>query len=299
MKRLCAACLVLLILCGCAQPAAEPSPGPSPTSAPVLAFFGSATQLWSQGLGEAAADWCAETGWELVEYDCAGVAATQTVQVADLKRTQGAALAVLCDLGDREALEENAAALKAGGISVITLSDRAVEPPRGALCHLGPDNGEILEIAGEFFQGERVVILHDVDADPLEAAAGDALEGAGAPVAEESYTWGDPDYAQMFLTDVLTRQSQVGGVLCFSPAGAAGAHAALRAAGRREETRILCLDSAEELAHSLARGELDGLVTLSAQGTARALTEALTQAAGERTPPGQTLPVELRRPPQP
>lgn len=319
MKRLRTACLAMVLalaltlaltlafslgLWGGERPGAT-TPGPSPTPssepAPVLAFFGTSTQPWCQSFRDGAADWCQREGWELLEYDCLGLESTQAIQVADLAYTQGADLAVLCALDGQESLAANVAALADRGTRVITLSGSPLDHPvpEGSLCHLRPYSADMLRAAAAFFQGELgentgVVILHDMETAPLELAARSTLEEGGVRVAEETYTWGSVDFAQMFLTDVLARHGDVGGVLTFSRTGAQGARAALEEAGRLGEVKVLCLGGSQELLDDLEHGELDGLVTLAPQG-ADELDKALTQAAQGKSPTGGALSVEARR----
>lgn len=313
MKRLLAAFLALLALAGCASVEPAPSPSPSPGSgpAPVLAFFGSSQESWYEALSAAAEDWCGREGWELVEYDCLGMETTQSVQVDDLLRNRGAKMAVLCAVS-RTGLETNAAALAARGVSVVLLSDRPLEPetagdpeasetpadPLGEFYRLGPSAQDIWEDAAAFFRegtawDGQVVILHDVETDPLEAAARTGLEEAGVGVAQELYTWGSVEFTKEFLADALARRGEVGGVVCFSRTGAQGARAALEETGLLGEVKVLCLDCGWELLADLDRGELDGVMALREEEAAGALEKALSDAAQGKGPGGATLEMEL------
>lgn len=303
MKRIWCLCLALcLCLCGCA-PKARPVPSAPPTRAPAsrLAVFGAFDQPWSQAALEGARAWCGQAGWELVAYDCLGAASTLELQVADLERSGGAELAVVCAVTDRESLAAAALSLAEQGIPTLTLANRPLDPPAGALGHLGPDSGQTLDVAAAFFRqelapGTGVVIVHDIDTDPLEAAAGSALEGAGVPVAATTYTWGSVDYAQSFLGQALQGQSGLGGVLCFSRTGALGARAALEEAGLAGTVRLLCLDGSQAVLDDQDRGELEGVVTLQADDLAARLQDALTQAAqGKRLEDSVPLTAEARR----
>lgn len=298
MKRLWAVCLALtLILCGyevwktagptSASPSGSPTP-PEPASAPVLAFFGSSDQKWYEPVLDGAADWCEREGWELVEYDCLGLADTQALQVDDLARGGGADMAVLCAVS-RSSLEENAAALARRDVKVLTFSHSPLGPlerPQGSLAHLAPDSGETLQTAAAFFRAELegdagVVILHDMETDPLEALAGSRLTEEGVSVLEETYTWGSVDFAQTFLADALARHSGVGGVLTFSRTGAQGARLALDEAGL-EGVKILCMDCADELLADLEAGRLDGLVAPGGSAAA-GLQAALNDVAAGKS----------------
>lgn len=306
MKRLWLICLALtLALCGCellapAEPTSGPTPSPTPTPdpAPVLAFFGSSTEDWDQALREAAADWCREVGWELVEYDCLGLETTQAVQVDDLERGGGADMAVLCAVSP-SSLEENAAALAGRGVRVITFGDSCLEGPRRSLAHLAPDSPDTLLTIAAWFRQETeepagVVILHDVETAPLEALAREALEEAGVQVVEETYTWGSVDFAQIFLADALARHSNVGGVLTFSRTGAQGARRALDEAGL-DGVKVLCTDCTDALRADLEEGTLDGLVVLETQGVADKLKQALTDVAAGKRPGSVPLAMEIQK----
>lgn len=286
-----------------AAPSAGGSSGPA-RPAPILALFGSSTEPWYPAARDAAAAWCGREGWELVEYDCLGLEATLALQVDDLAKSGGADLAVLCAVTGRTSLEENAQSLTAQGLTVISLADSPLGPlevPAGVDCHLGPYSQHVLDTAAAFFQEQPdagVVILHDVETDPLEAAAASALGAAGVRVAGSTYTWGSVDYAQALLEDVLRDQSGVGGVLCFSRTGAQGARAALAEAGLADTVKVLCLDSSQELLDDLERGELDGVVTLEEDGLAAELADALDRAARGESLGRAPLAVEVRRPSQ-
>ena len=310
MKRFFVAGLILLLTLALALElrgyqsgeGAEPDPSPSPSlsvePAPVLAFFGASNQPWCEELREQTADWCRETGWELVEYDCLGLETTQDVQVDDLLRAGKAELAVLCALGAQESLDAKATALAEGGVAVITLSGSPLEPPEDALCHLGPDSDSFWGAAARFFRSEdgapRLILLRDSSGSELENAARDGLEGVEATVLEEVFTWGSADYAQQFLTEALDRQNRVDGVVCFSRTGAQGARAALGGTGRRGEIPVLCMTASQTLWDDLERGVLDGLATLDARAGAEALEQALTQACQGKVPVGGTLPVAVQ-----
>lgn len=306
MKRLWLIGLALtLALCGCeflapAEPTSGPTPSPTPTPdpAPVLAFFGASTKDWDEALREAAADWCRESGWELVEYDCLGLEAARAVQVDDLERSGGADMAVLCAVSP-SGLEENAAALADRGVRVITFGDSCLEAPRRSLAHLAPDSQGTLRTVAAWFRQETeeaagVVILHDVDTAPLEGPAREVLEEAGVRVAEETYTWGSVDFAQTFLADALARHSDVGGVLTFSRTGAQGARRALDEAGL-EGVKVLCADCTDALRADLEAGTLDGLVTLETQGVAGELRQALSDVAAGKRPGGVPLAMKIEK----
>lgn len=318
MKRRTALWLVVcLLLClalslwgrrGVEREPSPPSVAPSENSrsASVLAFFGSSTEPWYQAARDGVADWCAREGWELVEYDCLGLEATLALQVADLAKSGGADLAVLCAATGRESLEENALALEGQGLTVISLGDSPLGPlevPAGVKGHLGPYSEHILDTAAAFFQGEPdlgagVVVLHDVETDPLEAAAVSALETAGVRVAGATYTWGSVDYAKALLEEVLLYQRNVGGVLCFSRTGAQGARTALAEAGLEDTVKVLCLDGAQELLDDIERGELDGVLTLREDGLSTELADALDRVARGETLGRVPLAVEVWRAPQ-
>lgn len=315
MKRLTAFWLCLCLLLGLslglwgwrAWSGAEPAPGgPSVEDlpkAPVLAFFGASTQPWCQDALAAAEDWCGQRGWALVEYDCLGLEDTLALQVADLAQSGGADLAVLCAVTGRESLEENALALKGQGLTVISLGAAPLGPlevPAGVKGHLGPLRQHVLDTAAAYFRAELapetgVVVLHDVEADPLEAAAVSALEDGGVRVAGATYTWGSVDYAQTLLGELLRDQSGVGGVLCFSRTGAQGARGALDQAGLVDRVKVLCMDNSQELMDDLDGGALDGVLTLAPEDLAAQLTDALDRAA-QGEPLGQVpLAVHIAR----
>lgn len=317
MKRLTAFWLALCLLLGLSlglwgwraweRGRTEPSAPPveSSPNAPTLAFFGASTQPWCQDALAAAEEWCGQRGWALVEYDCLGLEATLALQVDDLAKSGGADLAVLCAVTGRESLEENALALKDQGLTLISLADRPLGPQevpawvRGQ--HLGPYSEHILDTAAAYFREELapetgVVVLHDVETDPLEAAAVSALEDGGVRVAGVTYTWGSVDYAQALLGDLLGGREDIGGVLCFSRTGAQGARAALVGAGLADRVKVLCLDGGQELLDDLERGELDGVLTLAADDLAAELADALDRAAQGEALDRVSLAVEVRRP---
>lgn len=320
MKRRAALWLCLcLLLClglglwrsGRAGVGKAPTPSVTPSeghqSAPVLAFFGSSEEPWCQAALEAAEDWCGREGWALVEYDCLGLETTLALQVDDLASSGGADMAVLCAVNGRESMEETTLALRDQGLTVISLADSSLlgplEVPAWVRGHLGPYSEHILGATAGYFReelaaGTGVVVLHDVENDPLEAAAPAALEAAGVPVVGRTYTWGSVDYAQALLGEVLLYQNDVGGVLCFSRTGALGARAALEAAGRADRVKVLCLDSARELLDDLERGELDGVLTLREDDLAAELTDALDRAVRGEALGRVPLAVEVRRAPR-
>lgn len=306
MKRSLALCLILcLCLSGCQvrNEPTLPTPVPSVEPAPVLAFFGDSNEPWSQAALEGTRAWCGRAGWELVEYDCLGLAATLELQVEDLERGRGAAAAVVCAVAGRESLEETALALSQQGAKVLTLSETplgALEVPAGSLCHLEPETDQVLAAAAGVFRetlatGTGVSVLYDVGTLPLEAACSPALAGAGIPVVEETYTWGSVDYTQTFVRDILSRRTDIGGVLCFSRTGALGARAALEEAELADRVTILCLDGSEELQKDLERGTVAATLELSEDALAEGLGDALTGVTRGETLGKRPLAVELRR----
>lgn len=307
MKRSLALCLmVCLCLCGCGARRARPhipSSAPAPQSAPVLAFFGDSGEPWSETALEETRAWCGREGWELVEYDCLGSAATQALQVEDLGRSGGAAAAVVCAVAGRESLEENALALSEQGAKVLTLSETplgALEVPAGSLCHLEPEADQVLTAAANAFRetlgpGTGVVVLYDVGTLPLETAAVPGLTEAGVSVAETAYTWGSVDYTKTFVQDILARRADVGGMLCFSRTGALGARGALEEAGLADQVAIFCLDSSEELQEDLERGTVTATMEFPEDTLEKELDEALAAVTRGETLGRRPLAVELRR----
>lgn len=307
MKRGLALCLLLcLCLCGCQvrdEPAAPTTPAASLEPAPVLAFFGDSGEPWSETALEKTRAWCGRAGWELVEYDCLGVASTLELQVEDLERSGGAAAAVVCAVTGRDSLEETALALSERGAKVLTLSETPLGPlevPAGSLCHLEPDGDQAVNAAADAFRetlepGDGVIVLYDVGTAPLETAAVPGLTGAGVSVAETAYTWGSVDYTKAFVQEILERRGDVGGVLCFSRTGALGARGALEEAGLARQVTLLCLDGSEELQKDLERGTLDGAMELSEDTLAEELEEALTGVTRGETLGKRPLAVEIRR----
>ena len=278
MRRVRAALLSLLLLslCACA-PQAPPPPTPAPTQppAPALAFLGSSESPWSEELADGLSDWCGQEGWEFVEYDCKGYSATQAIQVADLARF-GADAAVIYPTGAPEDLAAWGDALAAAHIPALAVSDRAAEPPAEAdgLCRVAATGEEFLRAAGEYLSDENVVILHSAEDAPLESAAPQALTQAGAKVLGRSYTWGSVQYAQTSLAAALRAAPRARWVVCFSPAGAQAARAAIDELGRTDEVQILCL-AWDATLRELDENGVDALTAVPVEDALEAVDDAI------------------------
>lgn len=302
-KRLPALALVLalvLALAGCDRPPQPSSnPFPSPTAPPpVLALFTTSHDPWCAAVAEAGRSWASERGWRVVEYDCAGVGATRTLQVADFLRGEKAELAVVYGLEGTKALAAQTQALSEGGVPVLAVS-REYDPGSipEAVCAIGPDREALAQAALDYFQSLAaggVLLLPDAQDDPREGAVVDAFWGGNVPILELAYTWGGTEFARDYLLDALGRFPGAAGVVCCSRSGTAGAYEALGILEGERDFRILCLDCSAQLLAELESGAVDALLAVSSREAGELLTAALDEAAqgGER-PGVKTLEVEL------
>lgn len=301
-KRLPALALLLALLlgqAGCGRPP-QPSPSPSPSPAappPVLALFTTSHDPWCAVVAEAGRTWASERGWRVVEYDCAGVGTTRTLQVEDFLRGERAELAVVYGLEGTKALAAQTQALSEGGVPVLAVS-REYDPgsiPR-AVCAIGPDREALAQAALDYFRplaADGVLLLPDSQDDPREGAVADAFWGGSVPILELAYTWGGTEFARDYLLDALPRFPGAAGAVCFSRVGTAGARAALGALDGERDFRILCLDCSAQLLADLESGAVDALLAVSAQEAGELLTAALDQAARGEEPGTKALTVEL------
>lgn len=304
MKRrfFCLCLIAALVVCGLAgarlargekSPPAGASPAPSRPAgaAGALAFFGSSEDPWCEPFFQWLDQWAREQGWELIAYDCKGLAGAQTGQTEDLLRRERADCAVFYPVGDqaRECVE----ALDRAGVEVVVLRGPGGDAGGwDGVCSVAPAADEPYAAAADYFAGTGgVVLVAELPDDPWVDRAREVLERAGVSVAGYGACWGDATYAREYLSQALAYYPRVGGVLAAGRAGAVGAKEALSG---REDVKVLCLEQSRQATEELALGRLDAVAEVDPQEAMDALAQALTALGGGKEASPAPLGVHIR-----
>lgn len=299
---LCAALVLALLLLqpltaaivASARPASTPAP--SPSAAPetcTVAFFGATSDPFCAPLYAALEELCGARDWRLVSYDCRGYAVNQTGQIEDFLRTGTADVAVLYSVLEQDDLNDRVKELHKA-CPVVTVG-QAVErvAKRYVSAHVGTDETERVRVLADYFKDnlkrdKGILLLCDVPDAAAERLYEQTLSKEKVTVQGKNYSWGDAVYARRYL-DSVDSFSDVGGILCTSRHGTAGAAATLGEKKLRDRIKIAALSYEPAMADDLALGELDAAVAVAPKEAGELLAEVLPKIVKGETVEEKTL----------
>jgi ribose transport system substrate-binding protein len=185
--------------------------------------------------------------------------------------------AIVIAPADSKALVAVCQRAQAAGIVVINIDnklDAAVLAERNLrIPFVGPDNRKGARLAGEALArqlkpGDQVAILEGVptafNAQQRKAGFEDAMKAAGMNiVSSQSASW-ETAKANQVAAALLAEKPELKAILCANDSMALGAVAAIRAAGKAEQIRVIGFDNIQAVRQLLKDGKV--LATVDQHG---------------------------------
>ena len=185
--------------------------------------------------------------------------------------------AIVIAPADSKALVAVIQRAQAAGIVVINIDnklDAAVLAERNLrIPFVGPDNRKGARLAGEALAwrlkpGDQVAILEGVptafNAQQRKAGFEDAMKAAGINiVSSQSASW-ETAKANQVAAALLVEKPELKAILCANDSMALGAVAAIRAAGKAEQIRVIGFDNIQAVRQLLKDGQV--LATVDQHG---------------------------------
>lgn len=230
----------------------------------------------------------------------------QQVALVEQMATRGVDAIVIAP-ADSKALVPALKRARDSGITVINIDnqlDTAVLAEAGAaIPFVGPDNREgarlvAEELAKSLTPGAKVAILEGVptafNAQQRRAGFEEAMKAAGATVVSvQSASW-EMDKANSLSAALLTSHPDLAAILASNDNMALGAAAAVKAAGREGQVKIVGFDNISAVQSMIREGRI--LATADQHGDQLAvygIEAALSILKGESAPADRKTPVDL------
>jgi ribose transport system substrate-binding protein len=168
---------------------------------------------------------------------------------------------------------------------------------------VGPDNrkgarrvGEVL--AGRLKPGAKVVIIEGApnafNAVQRRLGFEEAMKAAGMQIVSTQSGYWETDKANQVVAALITEHPDLQGVLCANDSMALGAVAALRAAGKLDQVRVVGYDNISAVQQLLKEGRILATADQHAdQLAAFGINYALQMLQGQGAPADQETPVDL------
>ena len=215
--------------------------------------------------------------------------------------------AIVIAPADSKALIPVCKKAQAAGIVVINIDnkfDDAVLAASGAkFPFVGPDNRKGAKAVGDFLaaklkRGDKVIIVEGAPNafNGLQRKLGfeDAMKAAGLNIVGSQSGFWETDKASQVVAALVTEHPDVKAVLCANDSMALGAVAALRAAGKQDQIRVVGFDNIAAARSLLQEGKL--LATADQHGDQLAvfgIEYALDILRNKSTPADRETPVDL------
>lgn len=230
----------------------------------------------------------------------------QQVALVEQMIARGVAAIVIAP-ADSKALVPVLKRAQEAGIVVVNIDnrlDRTVLAEAGAaIPFVGPDNREGARLVGEELakqlkRGDKVAILEGVptafNAQQRRAGFEEAMQAAGAAVvAVQSASW-EMEKANSVAASILTAHPDLAAILASNDSMALGAAAAVKAAGKEGQVRIVGFDNISAVQALIREGRV--LATADQHGGQLAvygIEAALSILKGEAAPEDKKTPVDL------
>jgi ribose transport system substrate-binding protein len=215
--------------------------------------------------------------------------------------------AIVIAPADSKALVSVCQRAQAAGVVVINIDnklDAAVLAERNLrIPFVGPDNRKGARLAGEALAkklkpGDQVAILEGVptafNAQQRKAGFEDAMNAAGMNiVSSQSASW-ETAKANQVAAALLVEKPELKAILCANDSMALGAVAAIRAAGKSEQIRVIGFDNIQAVRQLLEDGQV--LATVDQHGDQLAvygIEYALTTLKNKTSPADRETKVDL------
>lgn len=185
--------------------------------------------------------------------------------------------AIVIAPADSKALVPVCQRAQAAGIVVINIDNKldaaALAERNLRIPFVGPDNRKGARLAGEALarrlkSGDQVAILEGVptafNAQQRKAGFEDAMKAAGMNiVSSQSASW-ETAKANQVAAALLVEKPELKAILCANDSMALGAVAAIRAAGKAEQIRVIGFDNIQAVRQLLKDGQV--LATVDQHG---------------------------------
>ncbi|MDF1824950.1 MAG: sugar ABC transporter substrate-binding protein [Verrucomicrobiales bacterium] len=215
--------------------------------------------------------------------------------------------AIVIAPADSKALISVLKRAQAQGITVINIDNKLDEKVLTAasvsIPFVGPDNREGARLVGEELaksleDGAKVAILEGVptafNAQQRRAGFEDAMTAAGANIVTVQSAQWEMEKANTVAAAILTSNPDLSAFLASNDSMALGAAAAVRAAGKEDQVKIVGFDNISAVQSMIKEGRI--LATADQHGGKLAIfgiEAALKIATGEESPSDQKTPVNL------
>lgn len=215
--------------------------------------------------------------------------------------------AIVIAPADSKALISVLKRAQAQGITVVNidnkLDDQVLTDAGVTIPFVGPDNREGARIVGEELArslegGAKVAILEGVptafNAQQRRAGFEDAMTAAGAEVVTVQSAQWEMEKANTVAAAILTANPGLNAILASNDSMALGAAAAVKAAGRENEVKIVGFDNISAVQGMIKEGRI--LATADQHGDKLAvfgIEAALKIVSGKGEPADQKTPVDL------
>jgi ribose transport system substrate-binding protein len=230
----------------------------------------------------------------------------QQVALVEQMVARGVAAIVVAP-ADSKALVPALKRAQEAGVVVVNIDNRldpeALAEAGARIPFVGPDNREGARLVGEALAkelpaGAKVAILEGVpsafNAQQRRAGFEEAMAAAGAElVSVQSASW-EMEKANAVSSAILTAQPELAAILASNDSMALGAAAAVRAAGKEDQVRIVGFDNISAVRELIREGRV--LATADQHGDRLAvygIEAALAILRGEAEPADRGTPVDL------
>lgn len=193
------------------------------------------------------------------------------------------------------------------GIVVVNidnkLDDEILAEVGATIPFVGPDNRLGTKIVGEYLAGqlaagEKVAILEGVrtafNAQQRRLGFEDAMHAANIEIVDSQSAQWEMGQANTLASAMLGEHPEIKALLCSNDSMALGALAAVKAAGREADVKIVGFDNISAVRQAIREGSI--LATADQHGDQLAvygIELALQIVAGEATPADKQTPVDL------
>ncbi len=215
--------------------------------------------------------------------------------------------AIVIAPADSKALISVLKRAQAAGITVINIDNKLDEKVLAdagvTIPFVGPDNREGAKMVGDELaksleDGAKVAILEGVptafNAQQRRAGFEDAMAAAGAEVVTVQSAQWEMEKANTVAAAILTSNPELSAILASNDSMALGAAAAVKAAGKEDQVKIVGFDNISAVQAMIKEGRI--LATADQHGGRLAvfgIEAALKVASGEGEPEDQKTPVDL------
>lgn len=299
-----AAAMGLALLCGCKKQADQPGPPGQPGQAAqrtvgvtLLTMQHQFYQDLRAGLEEEAG----KHGYRLLVTTAEFDPARQANQIDEFLVQKVDAI-VVCPC-DSRSVGASIVACNEAGIPVVTADIASTSPLGKVAAHVASDNvaggREAAALMSEALEGEgQVAIL----SHPEVASVADRVRGFREKLAEfpnitvvaELSAEGKRDRAVRVMEDLLQSHPDLAGVFGINDDSALGALAAIEAAGKQEQVRIVGYDATPEARAKIEAGAIYGDVIQNPRRIGELTVQAIHDIFEGRTP-AAVIPVEVGR----